>query len=321
VHGNIKGILINDDGERFCNELGTRAYVTDQMLKHDKNYAASGQWDASTAAPTFQLVLSSSAAADAKKHVDLYSHKGLLTKVEGITSLSKHIGIETSKVSQTIRSYQLSSARGKDKFGKTSFRGVPTAELEKETFYVGTVTPVLHYCMGGIKIDREGNVIREDGTTVKGLHAVGEVTGGVHGNNRLGGNSLLECTVFGTIVGKKVPVKEGPYRVRLSPEDDEGSYSTMPSKVPTTSKLTSKKNELPTISMDELSKHNTEDDLWVLIHGVVYDFTDFAHEHPAGFQSIFDLAGEDGTSAFDAVHNLGMLDDFEEDQRGLIETK
>lgn len=289
------------------------------MLKHDKGFATTGRWDASSPVPTFHLVLSSSAAADAKKHIDLYSHKGLLTKVEGISALSKQMGINKSQISRTIRAYQLSAANGKDEFGKTSFRGVPKSELEDEVFYVGTVTPVLHYCMGGIKIDTEGNVMREDGTTIKGLHAAGEVTGGVHGNNRLGGNSLLECTVFGTIVGKKVPVKEGPYRMQVSPSDKSSSSSTISTMTSTSTKSGSSKhnNELPTISPDELSKHNTEDDLWVAIHGVVYDFTDFAHEHPAGFESIFDLAGSDGTSAFDAVHNLGMLDDFEDDKRGL----
>jgi succinate dehydrogenase/fumarate reductase flavoprotein subunit len=61
--------------------------------------------------------------------------------------------------------------------------------------------------MGGIRIDTEGNVLRDDGSIIEGLHAAGEVTGGVHGNNRLGGNSLLECTVFGSIVGKKLPVR------------------------------------------------------------------------------------------------------------------
>ena len=75
---------------------------------------------------------------------------------------------------------------------------------------------------------------------------------------------------------------------------------------------------LQNIDSNELSKHNTKDDLWVAIHGNVYDLSEFAHEHPAGFQSIFDLAGTDGTEAFDAVHNLGMLDDFEQDKKGIL---
>lgn len=306
----VGGILIDHSGNRFANELGTRAYVTEQMLKHDKEFVETGKWNSSTKVPTFYLVLSSSAAADGKKHVDLYSHKGLLTKVEGIDALSEHMKMKTETLTKTIREYQRSAMEGVDEFGKTSFRGVPAEDLINESFYVGTVTPVLHYCMGGIKINPECSVIREDGTVIEGLHAAGEVTGGVHGANRLGGNSLLECTVFGTVVGQKVPIKEeGMYRIVVGDEEIEAEMFDSGAE---------KENDLQSIPMNELAKHNKEDDLWVAIHGVVYDFTEFAHEHPAGFKSIFDLAGTDGTDAFDAVHNLGMLDDFEQDKRGIL---
>jgi len=307
----VGGILIDRSGKRFANELGTRAYVTDQMLKHDKEFIKTGQWNPSTKIPTFFLVLSSSAAADGKKHVNLYSHKGLLTKVEGINALAKHMNMDTKTLTKTMRGYQSAARKGFDGFGKKSFRGVPAEDLTTETFYVGTVTPVLHYCMGGIKINPECSVIKENGKIIEGLHAAGEVTGGVHGANRLGGNSLLECTVFGTVVGQKVPIKkEGTYRMAIGDEE-----------IISAEKLDSdakKSNELPSIQMGELAKHNTEEDLWVAIHGIVYDLTEFAHEHPAGFKSIFDLAGTDGTAAFDAVHNLGMLDDFEQDKRGVF---
>ena len=307
----VGGVLIDESGKRFCNELGTRAYVTNQMLKHDDEFAKTGTWNRSTEVPTFFLVLSSSAAADAQKHVDLYTHKGLLTRVEGVAALAKHMGMNSKTITTTLTEYQSAASVGVDSFGKTSFRGVPADDLDTEVFFVGKVSPVLHYCMGGIKIDTEGNVIKEDGTTIKGLHAAGEVTGGVHGNNRLGGNSLLECTVFGSLVGQKIPIKpEGTYRLVIGKETDKG-----PSKA---SKSSGKAKELPKINLDELAKHNTEDDLWVALHGVVYDFTEFAHEHPAGFESIFELAGTDGTETFDAVHNLGMLDDFEEDKRGVL---
>lgn len=73
-------------------------------------------------------------------------------------------------------------------------------------FLVGRVTPVLHYCMGGITIDTQGNVLDENKNIISGLHAAGEVSSGVHGSNRLGGNSLLKCTVFGSIVRKKIPI-------------------------------------------------------------------------------------------------------------------
>jgi len=306
----VGGILINHSGQRFSDELGTRAYVTEQMLKHDTEFIKTGKWNRTSEVPTFYLLLSSSAAADAKKHVDLYSHKGLLTKVEGIDTLSSHINIDRNALTKTIRDYQSAAIKGLDEFGKTSFRGVPAEDLKTETFFVGTITPVLHYCMGGIKIKPDCSVVKEDGTVINGLHAAGEVTGGVHGHNRLGGNSLLECTVFGTIAGQKVQVKEeGSYQLSIGIEKkDKGQEDN----------TAQKSNKIPNVKSEELAKHNTEEDLWVAIHGVIYDLTEFADEHPAGSESILNLAGTDGTAAFDAVHNLGMLEDFEQDKRGVF---
>jgi succinate dehydrogenase/fumarate reductase flavoprotein subunit len=78
--------------------------------------------------------------------------------------------------------------------------------LEQEEFYVGRVTPVLHYCMGGLTINSLGQVLNGKKEPIPRLFAVGEVAGGVHGNNRLAGNSLLECLVFGTVIGKAMPI-------------------------------------------------------------------------------------------------------------------
>lgn len=147
--------------------------------------------------------------------------------------------------------------------------------------------------MGGIKIKPDCSVVREDGTVIDGLHAAGEVTGGVHGINRLGGNSLLECTVFGTIAGQKVPVKEeGSYRLSIGTEEKNKGHAEYAAQ---------ESNEIHNVKIEELAKHNTREDLWVAIHGFVYDLTEFADEHPAGFDSIFNLAGTDGTTAFDAT--------------------
>lgn len=158
--------------------------------------------------------------------------------------------------------------------------------------------------MGGITIDTEGHVVREDGEIIPGLLAAGEVTGGVHGVNRLGGNSLLECTVFGRRVGNSIPI-HSVAASSLSPSTLEATEA--------------KSADLRTVSLSELQKHHTEDDCWVAIHGMVYDLTDFAEEHPAGPQSIYELAGKDGTAAFAAVHNQHILDDFAEDRIGRLE--
>lgn len=68
-------------------------------------------------------------------------------------------------------------------------------------FNVAIMTPVLHYTMGGLEIDAESRVISKEGKPIPGLFAAGEVAGGVHGANRLGGSSLLGCVVFGRVSG------------------------------------------------------------------------------------------------------------------------
>jgi hypothetical protein len=264
------------------------------MLGHDEYYAQSRKWNLSSEVPTFTLVLSSSAASDGKKHVDHYIHKGLLTRIEGVQNLADWMGQDVDLIQSTLTEYTIHAEKGVDPWGKKSFQGTPNADLTNEVFYAGTVTPVLHYCMGGITIDSQGSVLDEGKNIINGLYAAGEVTGGVHGNNRLGGNSLLECTVYGTIVGNRVPVKEKKHIVTKAPSS------------------TQVKRELKNVSIDELSKHNTHDDCWVAIFGDVYDLTSFAEEHPAGAASIYKLGGKDGTDEFLSVHNQGMMEDFEE---------
>ena len=303
----VGGILLNDKGQRFCNELGTRAYVTDKMLSQGSwKYYMTKTWDAGTEIPTFAMLLSSSAAEDAGKHVDLYVHKGLLQRLEGVQALADWMGQSVSTVTTALEKYRSDAETGKDEFGKDTFRGMFAKDLTTEVFYAGTVTPVLHYCMGGITIDTEGHVLDTERRVIPGFYAAGEVTGGVHGDNRLAGNSLLECTVFGSLVGRNLPLQE-----RL-PADSM--------KNPTASSTTTSTSESKTrvVSLEELGQHNTEEDCWVAIHGVVYDLTSFIDEHPAGPASIIELAGQDGTDAFVAVHNQNILEDFEEDRIGVL---
>lgn len=85
-----------------------------------------------------------------------------------------------------------------EEFGRTSF-----AEPLEDTLYALTVQPGVHHTMGGLKINTETEVLTEDGTAIPGLYAAGEVTGGVHGSNRLGGNAVADFTVFGRIAGQQ----------------------------------------------------------------------------------------------------------------------
>merc|ERR1711933_654127 len=93
-------------------------------------------------------------------------------------------------------------ASGKTGSGKKFYHNIIRGEQVKtEPFYVAIITPIIHYCMGGLEITTKSEVVGKNGV-IPGLYAAGEVMGGVHGNNRLGGNSLLDCVVYGRVAGK-----------------------------------------------------------------------------------------------------------------------
>merc|ERR1719453_733249 len=94
-------------------------------------------------------------------------------------------------------------ASGPTGSGKKFYHNVlPGDKFAAEPYYVAIITPVIHYCMGGLEITADSEVVGANGKKIDGLYAAGEIAGGVHGNNRLGGNSLLDCVVFGRVAGK-----------------------------------------------------------------------------------------------------------------------
>ncbi|CAB9500490.1 Succinate dehydrogenase [ubiquinone] flavoprotein subunit, mitochondrial [Seminavis robusta] len=279
------GGLLLHQGRRFCNELGTRDYVTKQMLATANAGATSQQ-------PTFTLLLTEEAALQADKHVALYSLKRLLKKVEGLDALAKWMDVPVVRLVETFQDYEKAKVTGKDVFGKTVFKGLPS-NWDDTAFYVGTVTPVLHYCMGGLSINTNGQVLKEDGVPITGLYAAGEVTGGVHGQNRLGGNSLLECTVYGRKIGRSVFVQnESTASDNHKPRNDNKNVN---------------EETLSTISWHELETHSSREDLWMAVNGLVYNLTRFAKVHPGGSSILESLAGGDASEAFATVHSPQLL--------------
>jgi len=132
--------------------------------------------------------------------VGFYRFKGLIEDIGTLDQVAAKLGVNVGVLQEMIRSYQEAADSGEDQFGKAAF---PTAFSEKDHFYLAFITPSLHYCMGGLEITSSAQVLKAGDTKkpVPGLYAAGEVTGGVHGVNRLGGNSLLECVVYGRIAG------------------------------------------------------------------------------------------------------------------------
>jgi len=185
----VGGLLLNRDGERFVDELGRRDHVVAEMRKQD--------------APIW-LVLNGQAADSFGRNFDFYLKKNLFTKFEdGFEEFAKRtIFVNKDKVWESLGNYH-SAAGGlaEDEFGKTVF---PELYDPEDRIFVGQVTPVIHYTMGGVEVNKNAEVLSDEtGEPIPGLFAAGEVTGGVHGKNRLGGNSLLECVVYGRTAGTK----------------------------------------------------------------------------------------------------------------------
>eukprot|EP01061_Rhynchopus_euleeides_P045194 TRINITY_DN8033_c0_g1_i1.p1 TRINITY_DN8033_c0_g1~~TRINITY_DN8033_c0_g1_i1.p1 ORF type:complete len:1092 (+),score=366.09 TRINITY_DN8033_c0_g1_i1:259-3534(+) len=278
-------IMLLRNGSRFVNELGTRQHVSGTMV------------DADPEKLEFTLLVHEKAAKLADKHVPLYEGKKLLQRVDSLDELSAHLGVPKETIVAELNQYNEHAAAGKDPFGKTHFNNAPI-DLDGY-FYVGKVTPVLHYTMGGLTIDEGAHVMNAQNQRIPGLYAAGEVTGGLHGKNRLGGNALTECVVFGRASAESIIEDRAQRGVSggTVPKDNNAEPA--------------KPAGLRKITPDELSRHNTAEDCWVAIHGKVYDLTEFVDEHPGGPESVSKLAGIDGTAEFAAFHGENMLGEFD----------
>ncbi|KAF2624523.1 Flavocytochrome c [Macroventuria anomochaeta] len=181
------GILLLN-GKRFINELNTRENVANAITSTSSTSELPRQWEV-------QLVLDEATYNAAKSHVDFYLFKGLMRK----TTISE-LSVEAL---ETFKSYAITiSDNTEDPLGRKFFGNWALKEPTPESVvYVGTVTPIIHYTMGGVLINEKSEALTKDSKRIEGVWSAGEITGGIHGGNRLGGSSLLECVVFGRIAG------------------------------------------------------------------------------------------------------------------------
>merc|ERR1711933_345399 len=165
------------------------------------------------------------------------------------------------------------AASGPTGSGKKFYHNVISgSQVATEPFYVAIITPVIHYCMGGSEVNASGQVMGKDGP-IMGLYAAGEVAGGVHGNNRLGGNSLLDCVVFGRVTAReaakfmlgdaaevdnkrlqdlrKLPAKKAAAPAPSAKDSAPAAAAPVPAK-----------GGGGGMTMAEVAKHTTKDDCW-----------------------------------------------------------
>lgn len=353
------GIILNNKGERFVDELGTRDYVSGEMEKQIKQ--GNGP---------LRLVLNEKSESKLTFHIKHYEQRNLMKTVTG-AQLSEEMKVPEAKLKETLDAYNKSAAgETKDPFSKKYFPTTPFEFASNAKYHVSFITRVLHFTMGGIKINDQSQVLYHDGDDsfkpFEGLFACGEVAGGVHGHNRLGGSSLLACVVYGRVAadgatsyflekltnsppststagGQTAINRLQQINLHIDPnnprkitidwseegEGNGGSNSSPPSAPPAPSAPSAPpappapaapsslaqsgagfiQNKIPSteFTFEEVAKHSTAEDCWVVVKNVVLNLTPFLKEHPGGEGSILNFAGKDATESFDMLHEDNVI--------------
>ena len=178
-------ILVNAEGNRFTDEVGTRDVVSAAEIAQTGSYS----W-----------LIIDQAMVDASSVIQGYIKNGYTVSGETYEELAEAMGVDAAAFAATMEKWNAAVAAGVDEeFGRTSFAN----PLDTAPYYAIKVTAGIHHTMGGLTINPQTQVLAGDGTVIDGLYAAGEVTGGVHGGNRLGGNAVADFTVFGRIAGEQ----------------------------------------------------------------------------------------------------------------------
>ena len=177
-------ILVNAEGKRFYDEVSTRDKVSAAIIE---------QTDKSAWLIVDQTMVDKSAV------IAGYIKSGYTVTGATYEELAKAMGVDEATFTSTMNTWnQAVEAKSDAEFGRTSFAN----PLTTAPYYAIKITPAVHHTMGGIVINPKAEVLNEKGEVISGLFAAGEVTGGVHGANRLGGNAVADFVVFGRISGQ-----------------------------------------------------------------------------------------------------------------------
>ena len=178
-------VLINADGKRFIDEVGTRDVVSAAEIAQPGSYS---------------YLVVDQAMLDKSSVIAGYVKRGFVFQGNTYEELAEALGVDAATFAETMNTWNTYvEAKNDPDFGRTSF----AQPLNTAPYYAIKVTAGVHHTMGGLVINTDTEVLKDDGTAIAGLYAAGEVTGGVHGANRLGGNAVADFVVFGRIAGEE----------------------------------------------------------------------------------------------------------------------
>ena len=183
-------ILVNKQGNRFVEELDTRRKIS-MAIKEQQDSIAYQIWDEDS-------MQKSKVLQDHKIEYDNLIENKKMIKANSIEEIADFFDLDKENLKKTIEKFNKDSENGKDTLFNLRRLGF---KIEKAPFYCLKAVPAVHHTMGGLKINKEAKVLNTKAQEIDGLFAAGEVTGGIHGNNRLGSVSIADITVFGIIAG------------------------------------------------------------------------------------------------------------------------
>ena len=191
--GQGTSMYVNREGKRFVNELERRDNLVKAIL-------AQPQGD------FFWITTEANAQID-DKGLNKYGllvadliKQGKIAKSDTIEGLAPFIGCDPAELKKTVEAWREMCRTQKDpQFGRAAF--MEDVTLDEGPYYAVHRSPSVHHTMGGIQINEKAQVIGKDGKPIPGLWAAGEVTGGLHGKNRVGANAIPDALSFGRIAG------------------------------------------------------------------------------------------------------------------------
>ena len=186
-------ILVYHKGERFVNEMGRRDEISNAILDQEGSYAYL-VWGQEVESVGHMTEVH-------EKEYEKWLKDDLIYSTESLEDAAKHYNIDEKSFMNTIDSFNKAVEEGKDEaFNK----GGNMVAIKEGNFYIQKVVPSTHHTMGGITINEDAQVLDAKGEIIPNLYAAGEVVGGIHGTNRLGGNAITDIVVFGRIAGQNI---------------------------------------------------------------------------------------------------------------------